>query len=275
MIGHFHAQQLRLAVLAGSVGAVAVVAMVATAYTSPATSGIALLEPITQAVFFRTPTMPSYALVGDHAVLNAGDGVRTDATGRAYITYADGTSLVVEPNSDLVINVSAQDNDLFVLITQNAGRVWYQISRTLSPSARYEVRSGSLAAVVRAGSTVEVEVTSEGTNVTAVEGSAETSSGGSTLTVTAGTGTTVTSGQPPLALVPTNVTPPPLAVKPALPTASAAPIASLPLPTIPAVTTQPTATLVPAVKPTPNPTPKEHEDPQPSHGADYEQRVKH
>jgi len=265
--GRFHVQQLRLAVVAGSVGAVAIVAMATAAYTAPARTGIALLEPITQAVFYRTPAMTSFALVGDHVVLSAGDAVRTDATGRAYITYADGTSLVVEPNSDLVITVSAQDSDLLVLVTQNAGRVWYQISRTLSPSARYEVHSGSLAAVVRAGSTIQVDVTSDGTTVTAVEGTVDTSSGGSTVTVTAGTGTSVASGQPPVALAPTIVT------LPSLPSATpqpfvAAPIASLPvatlpLPSIPTVTTPP-----PLAKPTPTPTPKKHEDPQPSSGKD-------
>src|SRR5438270_4053549 len=183
--------------------------MASSVFTSPTKAGIALLEPITQAVFYRAAALTTYVPVGDSAVLHAGDAVHTDASGRAYITYADGTTLIVEPNTDLVIDVSVNESNLFVLVTQNAGRVWYQISRTLSPSARYEVHSGSLAAVVRAGSTVQVDVTDTGTNVTTVEGSTDTTSAGETVTVDAGNGTTVSSGGAPAAAAPTTATPPP------------------------------------------------------------------
>src|SRR5919201_1728344 len=237
----------RLAVLAGTVGVVAVVAMASSVLNASSRAGIALLEPIAQAVFYRAAGETNFALADDSVVLRDGDAVRTDASGRAYITYADGTTLVVEPNTELAIDVSEKDNDLLVLITQNAGRVWYQISRTLSPDARYEVRSGSLAAVVRAGTTVAVDVTTDGTNVTAIEGAADATSGGQTVTVTAGNGTTVASGSAPSTPPPIN----PVAYQPA---PTPAPVATLPLPTIP-------------VASTPTPTPK-HVDPQPSNGND-------
>jgi hypothetical protein len=252
--GRFTTQQLRLAVLAGTVGVVAVVAMASSVLNASSRSGIALLEPIAQAVFYRAAGETNFALADDSVVLRDGDAVRTDASGRAYITYADGTTLVVEPNTELAIDVSEKDNDLLVLITQNAGRVWYQISRTLSPDARYEVRSGSLAAVVRAGTTVAVDVTTDGTNVTAIEGAADATSGGQTVTVTAGNGTTVASGSAPSTAAPATVTPPPINPVAYQPAPTPAPVATLPLPTIP-------------VASTPTPTPK-HVDPQPSNGND-------
>jgi hypothetical protein len=262
--GRFHVQHLRLAVLAGTAGAIAVVAMAASAFTSPARDGIALLEPIAQAVSYRLAASSIFVAASDSVVLHAGDAVRTDASGRAYITYADGTTLVVEPNSDLVIDMSVNEDNLFALITQNAGRVWYQISRTLSPGARYEVRSGSLAAVVRAGSTVSVDVTDEGTNITTVEGSVDTTSGGETVTITAGNGTTVASGTAPSAVAPATATPPTVSPVAYQPPSTVAPVPTMPLPTIPA----PAPTPTPVANGSPTPTPKQHVDPQPSNGND-------
>lgn len=220
--------------------------MAANVFASPMQSGIALLEPVSQAVSYRASAATKFTVVSDGAVLRAGDAVRTDSSGRAFITYADGTSLVVEPSSDLVIEAKTVGGDLLMLVTQNAGRVWYQISRTLSPSARYEVRSGSLAAVVRAGSTVEIEVTGDATNVTAVEGAADATSGGETVTVTAGTGTSVAFGGAPAPANSVRLTAPIMPVS----HAPFAPVATLPLPTIPFVTPQPAPQ--PAAKATPS-----------------------
>lgn len=280
MGGGLHVQ-LRLAFFAISIGAATIAMIAASAIMSPSHSVIALLEPISQGVFMRTAAMGTDARVGDHALLRSGDAVRTDATGRAFITYADGTIFVVEPNTDLVIDVRVRDTDLLVLITQNAGRVWYQIARSLIPGARYEVHSGSLAAVVRAGSIVSVVVTDEGASVTTASGAADASSSGQTVTVTSGTRTTVRPDSTPAPLVPAAATPEPLpaplyqwpaATQPTaalaatpLSTATPEPVGALPLPTIPAVSPAPTPTVVPAPPPTtPSPKTKPTQKPKPT-----------
>lgn len=179
----------------------------AVAPSTQALAALALLEPSVPTVAVQRAGGP-YSMATDSLALRTGDGVRTDATGRALITYADGTTLAVAPESELVIEtLQPNGRDLLVLVHQTAGRVWYQLSRSLSPSARYEVRSGALAAVVRAGSTVEVAVGQDGTtSVTTLEGAADTRVNGYEVTVTAGTTTTVTAGASPTPPVPADLT---------------------------------------------------------------------
>ena len=258
-------RRLRIAALVALLATLAFVALAATA-TLSSNGGIALLEPTAQGVFARTAGASADVRVASSLVLRAGDSVRTDATGHALIAYADGTILVVGPNSQLMIDVSASGPDLFVLITQNAGRVWYQISQSLSPGLRYEVHSGSLAAVVRAGSIVQVEVTDEGANVTAAVGAVDTTSRGETVVVTSGNGTIVKPDSTPAPLVPSTATPAPLPAPlyqwPTVTAPTAAPVAvaptptpgflgTLPLPTIPAPTSAPTPAPAPTATPTP------------------------
>jgi len=291
----WQAQWLRPLVVSATVAVGAVVVLASS--TTRAGTSLALLEPVAQTVSMRHAEA-AFVEVRAAVVLQPGDTVRTDDNGRAVVTYADGTGLVLEPNTEVVIEDIQDGPDPFVLITQNAGRVWYELSRTLSPNARYEVRSGALAAVVRAGSTVEVNVAPDGTtSVTAAQGSAETSAGGETVTVTQGTKTTATNGQPPMPLVDSNAQPPasstPMAPpSAATPTATQTPTFVMPLPSVPAAgatkrTPAPTATQKPA-QPTPTPTPwpmpidapslppipgttdpaKLHVDPQPGRGND-------
>lgn len=166
------------------VGALLVAAF---APSTQALAALALLEPTVPSVHVRQAGRP-FSLATESVALQAGDAIRTDATGRALVTYADGTTLGLEPKSELVIeSLQRNGQDLFVLVNQTAGRVWYQLSRGLSPTARYTVRSGALAAVVRAGSTVEVAVSDEGASITALEGSVEATAGGTTVTVAEGT----------------------------------------------------------------------------------------
>jgi hypothetical protein len=174
------------------------------------TEVVGLLEPTSATVLVRLGPADFDKAI-DRVVLRGGDAVRTDATGRALLTYADGATLVIEPNSEIVIESLEQSGrDVIVLISQTAGRVWYQLSRGMSQTARYEIRSGALAAVVRAGSTVEVAVAADGsTTVTTAEGVAQASAGGSTVAVTTGTSTTVTPSGTPAPLAPSSATPPP------------------------------------------------------------------
>ena len=265
----------------------AVVAFALVASPSRADTTLALLEPTNPGVFVRPHDAQRFIQVTGSLVLNVGDAVRTDATGRALITYSDGTTLVVEPGTELVIEAIQQTNgDLFVLIRQTAGRVWYELSRNLAANSRYEVRSGALAMVVRAGSTVEVAVADDGTTtITATQGSAEASGGGATVTVTTGTTTTAAVGATPAPLAPASATPPPAPTPQPAPSATPTPaptstpitvVAPLPLPPlpVPAPTASPTAkpnretatpapTATPVATDTPEPTAKPEPTPTP------------
>ncbi len=149
-----------LAAAAAALGAVVLVGAVAT--TIPVDPTRALLEPSAPGVFVRHGDGPDTQAL-EATVLGRGDAVHTDAVGRAVITYADGTTLVLEPGARLVLDAARSTFDFLALVRQTAGRLWHQLARGFTAAARYEGSAGALAAVVRAGSTVEVVIAPDGT----------------------------------------------------------------------------------------------------------------
>ena len=212
--------------------------------------------------------------VADERVIQSGDRVATDVTGRAIVTYPDGSTALLEPGSELVIEfVQTGTNDYIVRMEQTLGRVWYAVTRTISGGSRYEVHSQAMASVIRAGSDSYVVVSPTGsTTVTTVSGAVETTAGGDEVTVPAGTSTTVEAGSPPRAPEPAlAVAPPAGATTPPPQTASPTPrplaisqTAQTPTPT--AAFVPPAATLpqMPLVTPPTKATPRTAATPRPT-----------
>ena len=221
----------------GVVGAMLVVSLLAA--SSPAAGQSALLDPLSSRVTL-TRAGASEDVVQER-IVRSGDTVGTDPAGLAVITYPDGSTAQLEQSSEITIEfVRTTAGDYVVRMQQTLGRVWYAVTRTVGSGGRYEVRSGAMASVIRAGSGSYVEVNDGETTVVATSGSVETSAGGATVTVPAGSSTTVSS--PGDAPTPPRVAP---QVAPKL-----APVA---LPMIPA-TPSPTATTTPTRAPsTPQP----------------------
>src|SRR4029077_15280003 len=95
-------------------------------------------------------------------VIRSGDSIATDQTGRAVVTYPDGSTALLEENSSLTIEfVQMSAGDYVVRMQQPLGRVWYAVTRVASGS-RYEVRSAGSASVIRAGSDSYVSVSTAG-----------------------------------------------------------------------------------------------------------------
>src|SRR5207302_914378 len=93
--------------------------------------------------------------------------------GRARITYPDGSTAQLEQSSEISIEfVRTTAGDYIVRMQQTLGRVWYAVTRTVGSGGRYEVRSGAMASVIRAGSGSYVEVNDGETTVVATSGHA-------------------------------------------------------------------------------------------------------
>ena len=213
--------------------------------------------------------------VAAEQIIRSGDTVATDATGRAVITYPDGSTALLEENSALTIEfVQTTAGDYVVRMQQTIGRVWYAVTRAVTLGGRYEVRSAGMASVIRAGSDSYVAVSPNGeTTVVTISGTVDTSAGGVNVSVPAGSSTTVSAaGSPPrtnpLALAPktpaqSTSAPTPTTTPTRTPTLSSTsafipPVATLPpLPTsAPAKRNTPSSTLpVSTPKPTAAPTP--------------------
>src|SRR3989441_3046838 len=145
----FVSRPIRLVVAIGCGGLV--LAALAAILPAPAEAQSALVNPLALRV---TVTREREKLeVAAERVVLSGDAIRTDSTGRALVMYRDGSTVLLDVDSELVIEfVGSENGDVVVRMRQTLGRAWYSVSRALSAESRYEGRSAALAAVIRAGS---------------------------------------------------------------------------------------------------------------------------
>lgn len=143
----------------------------------------------------------AFAPALDGEVLASGDVVRADQQGLAVLTFFDGSTVTVEPGTQLAVTgLSRVGSDgIDVTIEQSVGRTWASVQK-LGPGSRFEIKTPTSTAAVR-GTVFETLVaivngiiqttvkTGEGTVVL------RANAGGS-VDVTAGTQASVTQNQP-------------------------------------------------------------------------------
>ena len=95
----------------------------------------------------------------DGAILSPGDVIRTAADSRAVLTYFEGSTVSIEPSSELAIDEAsaAPDGSTVVVMTQNLGRTWHVVTKLITGGSKYEVRTPAATASVR-GTAFEVGV---------------------------------------------------------------------------------------------------------------------
>jgi len=112
-----------------------------------------------------------FALANDGEVLNEGDTVRTGSGARAVLTYFEGSTVTLEPDTQLTIENSATlaDGGTVVVMSQAFGRSWHVVTKLITGSSKYDVKTPASTASVRG---TEFEVTSDdsATTVTTTEG---------------------------------------------------------------------------------------------------------
>ena len=240
---------------------------------APASAQTALLDPLSRRVALAHPDGMATEIAVEQ-IIRSGDTITTDASGRALVTYSDGSTALLEENSALTIEfVQTSAGDYAVRMQQTLGRVWYAVTSAVTSGSRYEVRSAGMASVIRAGSDSYVIVSPDGeTTVVTISGTVDTSAGGVEVSVPAGSSATVSGpgGAPhpvrsepvlgrPVTSTPSPNTPAPATPAPATPAPTAAPKrTAAPSPTnafMPPVATLPPLPTSAPVKPkTPQPT---------------------
>ena len=216
--------------------------------TSSASAQSALLDALSTRVTLAHPS-GSPALVAVEQIIRSGDTVATNQTGRAVVTYPDGSTALLEENSALTIEfVRTSAGDYVVRMQQTLGRVWYAVTRAVTLGSRYEVHSAGMASVIRAGSDSYVTVSPGGdTTIVTISGTVDTTANGVDVSIPAGSSTTVSAaGSVSQPTTPAPSTP--VATLPPLPT-SAPTKPKTPTPTLPVATPKP----IPAPMPAPTP----------------------
>ena len=143
----------------------------------------------------------SFAPALDGEVYSTGDLIRANADGRAVLTFFDGTTLSMDPGSQVkVVTLNPLPADgIQVSIEQALGRSWSAVQKLKTPDSRYEVKTPSASAAVRGTAflTFVQQLPTGNTQTTyrVDEGALQvTASAGGSVTVPAGAQVTIAEG---------------------------------------------------------------------------------
>lgn len=132
----------------------------------------------------------------DGAVLYVGTTIRTSAVARAVITLFEGSTVELEPASDITIEeATLRSGSTIVQLAQSLGRSWHVVTHLTTADSRYEVRTPAATASVR-GTAFEVAVddglAGPTTTVTTTEGRVATADAAASSEVLVGADQTTT-----------------------------------------------------------------------------------
>ena len=86
----------------------------------------------------------------DGMTIAAGDRIVTSASGTALVTFLDGSTLAVQPGSDVVVRrLDGGGQRTGILV--NAGAVWARVARLASPTGAFSLESNTATAAVHDG----------------------------------------------------------------------------------------------------------------------------
>jgi len=160
-----------MALVLGSGGA-PVAAQVRTPMQS-ALRPVAILTVISGDVLARSAG-GTFSSAADGAELYVRSTIRTGADARAVITLFEGSTVELEPASDITIEeATLRSGSTIVQLAQSLGRSWHVVTHLTTADSRYEVRTPAATASVR-GTAFEVAVVDGAsgptTTVTTTEG---------------------------------------------------------------------------------------------------------
>jgi FecR-like protein len=197
-------RRLRLGVTATGVAFVIAVIFGATGAVVPAgqvaASGASTLTIISGPVAVRHAGA-DFVSAADGAILAAGDTIKTGADARAILTYFEGSTVEMEPDSELTIDAAHSDADgnTIIVMQQNLGVTWHVVTHLITSGSIYEVHTTTSTASVR-GTQFTVGVTAdETTTETTTEGAVANTDvrGTATVLTPPGQQTTTKKGEAP------------------------------------------------------------------------------
>jgi len=134
--------------------------------------------------------------------LAKGDKIKTDAGGKAVITFFDGS--VIELNDNTAVSLDeltakSASSPKTIKIGQTIGETTSTVVKLVDPASKYEINTPSAVAGVR-GTIMQVAVAANGsTSVANVEGSVSVTAQGKEVNVPPGQHSVVQQGQAPAA----------------------------------------------------------------------------
>ena len=129
-----------------------------------------------------------WSALDDGSAIEQGDRLRTSASGRALLTFADGSTVALDPETELSIALLRVDGPRRITLVQDSGRLWNDVAPGGS-DASYIVETPD-AVVTAHGTLFETVVHDGATDVTTEAGEVEVVAGRLRALVQAGHTTT-------------------------------------------------------------------------------------
>ena len=203
--------RFRLVVAGVALTFVLAVAFGTTGIFTPKNTRVALgasttLSIISGEVQVRHGAAGSFVTAEDGAILGPGDTVRTGADARAVLTYFEGSTVEIEPGSELSIQKATAnpDGSSIIVMQQDLGTTWHVVTKLVNGNSKYEVHTTAATASVR-GTAFTVAVDADGsTTETTTEGVVANTDAQNAATVVADPGLQVSTkkGERPAPPVP-------------------------------------------------------------------------
>ena len=157
------------------------------------------LSILTGSVEVQLPDSDTWYIAEDGMTLESGSRVKTPPDSNALLTFFEGSTIKLEPDTDVEVekveSIGEQGSE--IVLKQWLGKTWNRVVKKADPGSRYEIHTPSAYALVR-GTLFEVEVDQTGaTAVRTAEGLVSVSAQGEEVYVPAGQETNVEPGALP------------------------------------------------------------------------------
>jgi len=167
---------------------------------TPALASHCTLTTLDGSVQLKSPGSSTWEEAGDGMTLEAGSRVKTAPNSQALLTFFNGTTVKLEPGTDLVVEqVEGNDENqpTVIVLKQWLGKTWNRVVKLADPGSHYEIQTPSTHVLVR-GTFFATEVDETGaTTVQTIEGLVSVSAQGKEVYLPAGQQTAVEPGAPP------------------------------------------------------------------------------
>ncbi|MBX5491150.1 MAG: FecR domain-containing protein [Chloroflexi bacterium] len=115
----------------------------------------ATLTIISGQVAVQLPGAARFGPARDGHALPVGAVVRTGSDGRATLTFFDGTTATLDPDTEVVVArvepATGTSDGLLMTLQLSAGRVWAQVASLFDRGSTFEVQAAGASAVAREG----------------------------------------------------------------------------------------------------------------------------
>lgn len=160
------------------------------------------LSIISGDVFVMEGGTDTWEEADDGMDLAAEDSVKTGADSYALITFFEGTTMNIEPNTEISISeieMVEETGSTIVRLKQKAGETWNRVEKLADSASKYEIETSAGVGAVR-GTTIGLVVGSNGkTTMKVYEGEGSLFAQGVPVIIGEGMESSVQPGEPPTA----------------------------------------------------------------------------